>query len=161
MKNFRNQFRKGVTIVACLAVTTMFVACDKADDNGNGGGKIDKELIGHWWYYSSMSGYSYYYHYWFNADGTFTASYPLWSYVGESSSVVEGKYKTSDGKIYMTDLEQHFSSNASKKEKWGNKVVDYSIGKNEGNSYFLKIKNLGDEENFINETPNTQTYWKE
>ena len=31
MANFRLNFRKVATIIACLAVTTMFAACDKTN----------------------------------------------------------------------------------------------------------------------------------
>ena len=71
-KMFKNRLklRKVATIVACLAVTTMFVSCDKKngdDDDGNGQGRTltadEKELVGKYSYGSSGSGYWTYYSY--------------------------------------------------------------------------------------------------
>jgi len=65
MTNFRFQMRKVATIVACLAVITMFAACDKknGDDGGNGENPAVTEddvvsvkaLVGGWFYYDGWS----------------------------------------------------------------------------------------------------------
>ena len=55
MLKIKSNLRKVATIVACLAVSTMFASCDKNDDDdGNGGGKgreltaEEKKLVGFW-----------------------------------------------------------------------------------------------------------------
>ena len=68
MFKFRKNLRKGTIIFACLAVTTMFAACDSNnpnddDDGGNGGNPAAtanditsvKALVGGWFYYDGWS----------------------------------------------------------------------------------------------------------
>jgi len=69
MNTKRFNLRKAATIVACLAVTTVFASCNKDGDGGGdgGGGKgrkltaIEKELVGKYSYGSGGSGYWAYY----------------------------------------------------------------------------------------------------
>ena len=70
MNKNRFNLRKVATMVACLAVTTIFATCGKSssnDDEGSGGnggkGKIDAELLGSWFvgdvtglYYDAVTG---------------------------------------------------------------------------------------------------------
>jgi len=51
MIKMRINLRKVAMMIACLAVTTMFVACDK--DGEGGDGKIDQKLVGVWIRYHS------------------------------------------------------------------------------------------------------------
>ena len=66
----RQELVKVAMIIACLAVTTMFAACDGTnpdDGNGNGNGRElnanEKELVGKYSYGSYGSGYWAYYSY--------------------------------------------------------------------------------------------------
>ena len=61
-----------VAMIACLAVTAVFAACDETNGSGNDGGKIDKKLIGVTWVYYGL-GYSYLYQ--FHKDGSFEYFY--------------------------------------------------------------------------------------
>ena len=107
-KMFKNRIklRKVATIVACLAVTTMFASCDGKngdDDDGNDGGKIDQKLISHWEFSDTFwwSGYLQYSQtdYYFNKDGTFECED-----VHNTHKKMTGKYTTSDGKVYIKDM---------------------------------------------------------
>jgi len=103
MTNFRFQMRKVATIVACLAVIIMFAACDKTnpdDDNGNGGGKIDTKLVGHWERtdYVPVTNPKYW-HWLINKDGTF--HYYL---VSSAEYSYKGKYSVANGKINFTNV---------------------------------------------------------
>ena len=124
-KMTKNRFnlRKVATIVACLAVTTMFASCDGKngddDDNGNGGGKIDTKLVGKWEF---MTNY-----YYFFKDGRFqyiTSPNP-------TSSVYTGKFSTSNGKVYLSDI----VSNPSRIYKDQN--LGYSFGTDEQGEYLF------------------------
>jgi len=78
MTNFKSNLRKVAAIVACLAVITMFAACDKKhgddDDNGGGNTQIDSPIVGHYWHSmlgTGMPMYDIYHEYVFNSNGTF------------------------------------------------------------------------------------------
>ena len=115
-KMTKNRFnlRKVATIVTCLAVTTMLVACDKTngdddDDNGNGRELTadEKKLVGFWadnpedaidrvlsvgrWIE-------------FKSDGTFSLKYNVWWRSGSIRELAttiwqKGNFKVVDGKI--------------------------------------------------------------
>ena len=93
MIKVRFNLRKVATIVACLAVTTMFAACDKTnDDNGaNSAGK----LVDHW----TRTIGSNFYHWFINKDGTFH-----YFKVSAAEYSYKGNYTASDGKIYFTKV---------------------------------------------------------
>ena len=99
MTNLKSNLRKVATIIACLTVATMFASCGgnkDNDDDGNGGGKIDKKLVGSWeWKKSNSEIYAYN----FRADGTFT-----FSIQSSFPNTKSGNYKISDGKITFTNI---------------------------------------------------------
>ena len=133
MTNFRFQMRKVATIVACLVVTAMFASCDGKngdDDDGNGDGKIDKKLIGVW----SYSDGSEHHNYFFYKEGT--ASFFI---TGGMTYQGEAKFSTSSGKITLT--EYYVIDAIGNRELRINKVVEYSIGKDERGEY-LTIGNI-------------------
>ena len=125
MTNFRFQMRKVATIVACLAVTTMFASCDSNngdDDDGNGNGKIDQKLVGTW-----SSTFSSTYIFSFDKDG----SCYYYSRMGGSpyATSVTGKYTTSNGRVYFTDLETDL------KTKIKDQNMKYTFGTDKDGAY--------------------------
>ena len=130
MTNFRFQMRKVATIVACLAVATMFVSCDKGgDDDGNSSGKTDKKLVGDWrlsvFNFSSATTNIYSYH--FDADGTLLYLEQMGSSL---LSRVDGKYTTSNGRVYLTDLSEYTQKFTMKPQN-----LAYSIGSDADGEY--------------------------
>jgi len=92
LKN-RFNLRIVAAIVACLAVTTMFISCDKAngdDDNGNGKGRElnanEKELVGELSYsnnsviYDAYAGVGYYNGIWTDLEKTTASALVLFLY---------------------------------------------------------------------------------
>ena len=101
MTNFKFQMRKVAMIVACLAVTIMFAACDKTngdDDDGNGGGKNDSKVVGTWTRHNVSP--LEYYNFVFDKNGNF--NYYIVGTLSEYS--YKGNYSVSDGKIYFTKV---------------------------------------------------------
>ena len=98
-KMTKNRFnlRKVATIVACLAVTTMFASCDgkNGDDDGNDGGKIDPQLVGTWMYHTT----SVTHHLHFLKDGTYTYNLQI----GVGVRKFAGKYSTAKGRVYFSE----------------------------------------------------------
>ena len=145
-KMFKNRLnlRNVVAIVACLTVTTMFSACDKNDDDDNGGdnGKDrvltneEKKLVGDWvwgtfvpgmWYdlgncYEEFRGSSSYVGaYKFNADGTFQYA---WVVAGTGASMSDG-YGMTKGNWSVSSAEKLLFTNRI--ENWTNTVrADWS-----------------------------------
>jgi hypothetical protein len=113
--------RNVATIVSCLTVLAMFVTCDKNNGNGsgnnrnNGGSSNDSQIIGTWVTTHTLSHY-----YEFCKDATFEHRH---SFNSNIIVTVEGKYKTSNGKIFMTNLYcyefNHQSSTYGEKKKMG------------------------------------------
>ena len=159
MTKSRFNLRKVATIVACLIVTMMFVACDKTnpdDDNGNGNGggngsgKIDTKLVGNWNTLSGIGTTSVFWNeYAFYSNGTFFGFrlYRPWiedwynvepRKVGEG--FIEGKWSCSDGKVYITDFYIYVSDTEKVKEK--NKTLEYSIF-DKGGQIYLRMHYAG------------------
>jgi len=137
--------RKVVTIVACLVVTTMFAACDRTnpdddDKNGGGNGKIDAKLVGIWEYSSYYNGSTEYYNFFFNKDETF--HYFL---IQSSEYSYKGKYSTSNGKIYFTNVVFYRGQSDGSVEKYDqpDSWVGYVFDKNEQGKERLKLDNSG------------------
>jgi len=134
--------RNVAAIIACLAVTMMFAACDKTnpdDDNGsgNGSGKIDPKLIekgiAYWWLSNLTTGA--YDSYTFKENGTFEFYH---SYNGLME--VSGKFKTSAGKIYFTDVKYEMSYQVLGIPKEGNIkeiVFEYETGKDSTGDFLI------------------------
>jgi len=90
-------------IVACLAVTAVFASCDKDgnDDDETTSGNIEKKIIGRW----QTTGYDpynvkYTYTYFFLENGRFE----YFRNYGSASGGAEGKYRTSNGNVYFSEL---------------------------------------------------------
>ena len=118
-------WRNGAMIIACLVVTTMFVACDETNGDGgdgNGGGKIDTKLVGVW-----TSTWNNTYIYSFSKDG----SCYYYSRMSGSSyaSSVNGKYTTSNGRVYFTELVSDLG------EKMKDQNMKYSFGTDKDGEY--------------------------
>ena len=152
LKN-RFNLRIVAAIVACLAVTTVLVACDKTngDDDGNGDGKIDTKLVGNWHVLTGIGTNSVYWNeYAFYSNGTFYGFrlYRAWiedydkvepRKVGEG--FIEGKWTCSDGKVYITDFYRYITN--TQKEKDNNKTLEYSIFKKENGETYLRMHYVG------------------
>jgi hypothetical protein len=125
MFKVRMNLRRVAAIVACLAVTTMFTACDNGDDDDGGGGNTDTKLVGNW-VYTTTSGNTYYYQ--FANDGSFY----YYQRMGSTVNGVTGKYTASNGNIALTNLETD----------WGTKLKDpklkYTFG-TDANGEYLSI----------------------
>jgi len=112
-KMFKNRLnlRKVATIVACLAVTTMFVACDSKnpndDDDGNGYDPKNP-IVGMW--RSSFANNSFGATVgvvFFNADGTYAAiRYRYTEFIGE-----KGKYILNGDALEVSDLSCFYKGN--------------------------------------------------
>jgi uncharacterized protein YjdB len=110
------------------------------------GENSDKVLIGGSWLNSSSSGTSLISNiYFFYENGTF--KYNRTSTGNSYGYIVEGKYTTSKGTMYMTDLNFYTSDKIDEKEKWADKTFEYSIVK-ENNFYYLTINSLGNYEGY-------------
>ena len=152
MTNFRLNLRKVAMIVACLAVTMMFAACDNKkgdDDNGNGGGNgkdreltnEEKKLVGDWvwgtfvpgmWYdlgncYEEFRGSSSYVGaYKFDVDGTYRY---VWVTAGtdyyDGYGIVTGIWGVpSDGKLLFTNRIENWTNTMRPDWSTVNKKVD-------------------------------------
>jgi len=113
-------------MVACLAVTTIFASCDK-DGGGSGSGKIDKKLIGMWTNFESD-------YYDFYSNGTF-------EYHGSWGYVYEGRYSTSNGRIYFSKIsyyETTFGGGRTETKTRVDLVSDYAFVMY-GSDEYLKI----------------------
>ena len=121
---------------------TFYAQWKKASVNSN----IDSKLIGVWRYYMILPSSSYTdgYSYSFNKDGSFKY------FVG--SSVWDGKFYTSGGKIYLSDMIDKASGT-----KWGNKVVEYQLGADNRGSYLLASP-LNRDETYFNIKPLMKFY---
>ena len=144
MTQVRMNLRKVAMIVACLAVTAIFAACDETDPDddggGSGNGKIDQKLIGHWRYegFWEQPWYKYYYDYYFDKDGTFKYFYtPASNQVG-STTKTEGKFTVSDGKVYMTEV-VYMKGDPKFEAKYPDRVHEYEFGKTAEGKECLKI----------------------
>ena len=113
-KMFKNRLklRKVATIVACLAVTTMFASCDKTngDDDDDGGGatagKIDQKLVGFAWR-AGLVHYGFIYLY-FYPNGEFTQEVRMNSsssgttFIISWEEVYKGNYSADGGTLTFT-----------------------------------------------------------
>jgi len=133
MTKRRFNLRKVATIVACLVVTMMFVACDKTnpdDDNGsgngNGGGSGDERFVGVWTdnpenpvataprYIEFKSDGSYYFHYRFHGV-------VINNYINLEGILTEtGKYTIKGDKIQCSNIKR------SVKTTYGNANADFT-----------------------------------
>ena len=106
-------------------------------------GNIDPALVGNYWYYNDTTAKRYY-HYYFFADGT-AKFYELHG----GHTIVEAKFATLDGKIYLTESYYVYDDLAGdgkptrEKELHGNgkKTIEYAIGTDEKGVY-LQIANV-------------------
>ena len=134
MTNFRFQMRKVATIVACLAVTTMFASCDKKnlDDDGDGG-KIDTKLVGVWRCRISASDILTYS---FKKDGTFKHTHTYYGFE------LEGKYSVAGDKISCTNMNMYsVAADGSRDEptKRVDAVLEFKYGKAVGGETCITI----------------------
>jgi len=153
MTNIKSKLRKVATIVACLAVTTMFVACDKKNGDDDGKGRElnahEKELVGDYVYsiingsyeqyagsgysngiwsdlYIITSGSAVIRFYFFKADGTFEM---IQGVAGNSSSYTgrfdaKGKWAISTpGIIKMTAITQSYTSTNPRYQSYTGRVM--------------------------------------
>ena len=123
MTKIRLNLRKVATIVACLVVTMTFASCDGTNpDDKNGGGKIDSKIVGGWTSTDGLYAYS------FKSDGTCVIT----NFFMGAMSGAEGKYYTSNGKVYLTNLIEAYSQQPLK-----DKVSNYSFGSDQYGEYLM------------------------
>jgi hypothetical protein len=127
MLKMRLNLRKVAIIFACLAVTTMFAACDNKngdDEDGDGtqSGKIDQKLIGIWNYSPDNETYK------FSANGSFNHFSLL--------SATEGKFTTSDNKVHFSNI--IYEKGETWEKHYPDAVYEYEVGKDNDGDY-LKI----------------------
>jgi hypothetical protein len=124
MLKIRTNLRKMATIVACLAVTTMFASCGKNGDDGKGREltAVEKELVGTW--FSGAAGYLQ-----FRDDGTYTMHSYLGVYAYPSHTMIRGNWRLSDGVISMTQRKQTNweGTNAPPKDLVWKGISDHSM----------------------------------
>ena len=179
MTNFRFQMRKVATIVACLAVATMFAACDgnNGDDDGNGNGRTltadEKELVGTWtltgrqmiyrqsngkWVKNSGdagSGFTFF------SDGTFwdmEAAYARSTFTGQNLYYADfiryGKFSVNGNKLLLSNVRYDYFPLES---------AAISVGMPKESNYNVKIDDIqyyfamGTEDNFYTGAKNVQT----
>ena len=139
MTNLKSNLRKVATIIACLAVTTMFVACDgnNDDDNGNenGSGKIDQKLVGEW----EVRAIPVIHYCSFRSNGTFISS----ETGGGSTYNLSGNYTTSNGWITLSNVVARVGDGVLV-EKWLKTYrVEYRFEKNpDGKNDYLNMGSL-------------------
>ncbi|MDR2232227.1 MAG: hypothetical protein LBE56_03770 [Tannerella sp.] len=136
----KQHLRKVATIVACLAVTAVFAACEKTNPGGDDDdpkGETDSKLIGTWERSApDPQNYWHYYIWNINKDGTF---YWLMSTTAEYS--YKGNYSVSDGKIYFTNV---VFTNDDLVRNERDSYVDYKFGTDSEGKERLEISNTGD-----------------
>jgi len=97
------------------------------------GGNIDPKILGSWGYYIQNSTYVYQ----FKADGTFS-QVKVW---GGSATRIDGKFTTSGGTVYLTDLVLSYYDDGEKKKPLKNKSSAYKFGTNaQYNKDYLEIR---------------------
>ena len=119
MTNFRLTLRKAATIVACLAVTIIFAACNDNkkgdDDDGNSSGVGDERFVGIWvaedpftptaeaneWieYKANGTFNAYYYN-----TGISGSGWGDYTYSDPGSFTFKGKYSIKDNQINLTNI---------------------------------------------------------
>ena len=163
MTNFKTKMRKVATIVACLAVTTMFASCDKknGDDDGNGNGKgrtltaEEKKLVGDW-YRGNISGGKYnsntgvYLGFTgigvfqtFNADGTYYYHVISRSITLNMDMALKGDWCVKNGNIVKTKIKVSRSEDLGK--TWSQWVAStepeltqkYELGTDSSGEYLI------------------------
>jgi hypothetical protein len=155
MTKFKTNLRKVATIVACLAVTAVFAACEQTnpkDDENTPTGKIDSKLVGVWERHDQ-----------YNIGGTLRSDYAFYNfykngsfqYNGSSTAIADllfnatGKYTVADGKITFTDISYKRGENAT--VKFNQKVFEYLIQNKEGTAVLLigRLHNYIEEQDYI------------
>jgi hypothetical protein len=106
MTTIKQNLRKVATIVACLAVVTVFATCNKTNgDPDNGGGtKINSPIVSHYWEdftTLALGGRYTYLNYIFYPDGTFL--YSIRSSNDHNATVEKGNYTINGNKISLTN----------------------------------------------------------
>ena len=102
-------------------------------------GNIDSALPGNWIDETSSSATRYYT---FNSDGTFK----YLEFEGSQTSSTEGKYRTSNGKVYFTGLVSSIGL------KYADRVFEYGFGKKSNGEPCLLIGTMSnsDESRYLN-----------
>jgi hypothetical protein len=124
--NVKDYFQRLMMLIAILVVSTALVGCDiLTDDDDDPGttptGKIDAKLLGKWGF---MTNY-----YYFLKDGSFT-------YVTAPSpwvSVHNGKFTTSNSRVYLTNIVNVNFENT----KYKDQNLGYSFGTDGEGEYLL------------------------
>ena len=157
MTKKRFNLRKVATIVACLVVTMMFVACDKTngdDDNGNTPAGNNKKLLGNW-NYTEMIGTPPWDEWWysFKDDGTFRMYL-----ITTKEYSFSGNYKVSEGKVSFTNI---VFRNDDYVENYPSKVAEYKFEKDSKGIEVLRIPQVNyREQEYLDMTKATSWYKK-
>ena len=122
-------------IVACLAVTAVFASCDKDgsdDDGGTTSGNLDKKIIGRW----QITGYNtnnvrFTYTYFFLEN----SSFEYFRNIGAASGGADGKYRTSNGKVYFSELND--INAIGERTPYDDIVFEYEFRKDEVGEYLF------------------------
>jgi len=139
--------RKVATIVACLAVTTIFASCDgKNGDDDEGGGTSsglnahEKKLVGTWIWENIFSPSSPRENYLFTDKGKFVFYYGS----GMSGDVKTGDFKATSDKITFSNIEHKI--NGEKKDYPKTQTAEYKFEQSPigtgGYQEYLNIRSL-------------------
>jgi hypothetical protein len=123
-KSFK--WRNVAMIVACLAVSMLFISCDKDNDdnNGNGNGnngngKIDHPIVGVWTGHPTSSVGNTNWWMEFRKNGTFTDYFATMGTWG-NTVLRKGNFRVTDNIIYCTNVKETY------KEHYGNGAGNYT-----------------------------------
>ena len=137
--NVKVSFQRLILLMVTIMISTALVGCDGINGNGDDtpSGKIDPKLIekgiAYWWLSNLTTGA--YDSYTFKENGTFEFYH---SYNGLME--VSGKFKTSAGKIYFTDVKYEMSYQVLGIPKEGNIkeiVFEYETGKDATGDFLI------------------------
>ena len=120
-RSVKSSFQRFMILIIAIMMSTALVGCDETNGDNTPTGNIDKKLLGKWEF---MGNY-----YYFLKDGSFT-------YVAAPSpwvSVHNGKFTTSNGKVYLSNIVNVNFENT----KYKDQNLGYSFGTDGEGEYLL------------------------
>jgi len=129
-------YKTAIVIFLVFLITVSLAAClggNKDDTEGVesmatlSSENIDSKLVGQW----QHSGSDFFYDYFFYADGSFEYSRRL----GSGGGSADGKYRTSDGKVYFSELND--INAIGERTPYADIVFEYEFGSDDMGEYLL------------------------
>ena len=114
-----------ISLLLCVGMllTVLSGRGTEAEPSGN----IDSNLVGHWQHWAT----NFFYEYFFHEDGSFE----YFRRLGSGGGGADGKYRTSNGKIYFSELNSIDA--VGERTPYDDIVFEYEFGSDEMGGYLL------------------------